>query len=181
MSAEEINTNILRVNVKDSLGLPVDMADIDLNVFVTSSQQNLGSDIFSLVNTLHSRNSIKIHRFNGTVPESGLVMTLRGVDSSLFLRAFLSVGQRPTFKEYSLTTEVNTTGDSTFSWVVSREVLRNITEFPESQEYFLGLASSGGMGLVNQNYSFHVAWVKCLLLEEGKKVWSSTGCEVGTL
>ncbi len=167
----------MRINVKDSSGQPLDITDIGLSIFVKPPPRD---HKFSVSQTLNSQNSLKIHRFNRTTPESALVLIFRVVDPNLSLRAFLSIGQQPTLIKHSLTTEFTATNeDSSFSWVVSRDVLRNITESLESQEYFLGVMWSGELGLGNKNYSLHVVWVKCLILEE-QGSWTTSGCEVGS-
>ena len=168
------------MNIKDTFGLPVDMGNIGLNIFI---ERHFKADESSVIQTLNSPNSLKIHKFNQTVPESALVLIFSGIHPNLNLRAFLSVGRQPTSKQYSLVTEFTannlTSGYSSFTWVVSRDVLRNITKPSESEQYFLGVSSSEGLGRVNKSYSLHVAWARCLLLEEGRKTWTSAGCEVG--
>lgn len=183
ISAEEVNSNILRMNIKDTFGLPVDMSNIGLDIFVKGQPRDPKADEVSVIQTLNSPNSLKIHRFNQTVPESALVLTFNEIAPNLSLRALLNIGQQPTLKEYSLTTELTannlTSGYSSLSWVIPRDVLRNITKSSESVEYFLGVSSSEGSGLINRSYSLHVTWTRCLLLEEGLETWTSSGCEVG--
>ena len=178
-SAEDINSNILRINIRNSFGQPVDMTGLGLSVFIKSPSRDHDENF--ITQTLTFQNSLKIRQFNRTVPGSALVLLFRVVDPNLSLRAFLRIGQQPTLEKYSLATTftaANLTNEDSFSWVVSRDMLRNITEFPESQEFFLGVMLNGDLGRVgNKTYSLRVLWVTCLILEE-EKTWKSSGCEV---
>ena len=171
------------MNIKDTVGLPVDMSNIGLDIFVKGQPRDPKADEISVIQTLNSPNYLKIHRFKQTVPESALVLLFGGIAPSLHLRVFLNIGRQPTLKEYSLMTELTgknlTSGYSSLSWVIPRDVLRNVAKFSESNEYFLGVSSSEGFGLVNKSYSLHVTWVRCLLLDEARKTWTSAGCQVG--
>lgn len=181
-TSEEITSNILRMNLKDSFGRLVDLSTIRLNIFVKTSPQNLKQTGLSSTCSLNSRNSFKFHRFNQTSVDSSLVLIFSDIDPNLSLLALLSIAQRPTLKKYDLKIKFTAKemASGQYTWVVSRDQLRNLTDSQEFQEYFLGVTWDEGMVLNNKNYTLRVAWVKCLMLEDGEGIWASSGCEVIT-
>ena len=182
-TADEINSNIMRVNIKDSFEQPVDMTNIGVSVFIKSQRRDPKTDEHFIIETLNPQNSLKIHRFNRTVPETSLVLVFWVVDPKLSLRVFLSVGKQPTLKKYRLTSTLTarnfTNKDSSFSLVISHDMLRNIAGKSKSQEFFLGVMWNGELRAGNKSYTLRVVWTKCLILEEDG-AWKSSGCEVSS-
>ncbi|XP_028400602.1 uncharacterized protein LOC114523771 [Dendronephthya gigantea] len=179
-TSDKITSNILRVNLRDSFGRYVDLRNIPLNIFVKTSPQNTG---LSSTHILNARNSLKFHKFNQTSVDSTLVIIFSDVDPNLSLHAFLSIGQRPTSKEYGLKIEFTAKelASGQYTWVVSRDRLHNLTDSQEFQEYFLGVTWNEDMVLNNKNYTLRVVWMKCLMLEDEEGTWTTSGCKVGNL
>lgn len=177
-----VNSNILRLDLDNGDGLSVDLRMADVAMFAERNLNHLVEETLER-NTLSSWKTIKMHTFNRSAEDTALVAEVTPLDTMLKLRALLSIGQRPTLENYEFQAQfpsTNTTnGDSSYTWVLSHDLLRNLSSL-RSQRYFLGVTTSDkGIGAVSVNYTLRVFWAKCLMLDEG--IWKSSRCKVNVL
>ena len=161
---------------EESSWIDLTMLNVEVMRQNTAYHQN-SSHNFTLV----SEKSLKVHTFNRTIEDTALVVQLDPTDVSLRIRAFLSVGQRPTFRNHDFEADFPrgnlTDAISQYTWVVSHDLLPNFTS-PDLQQYFLAVGTTERYSEVQ--YTLRVVWAKCLMLENEEGTWNSKGCKVSS-